>query len=212
MSQAPRRIGAHVRVKICGITSAEDARAAESAGADAVGFMFASTSRRLVTAEQAAAIGAALGPFITKVGVFVDATLTEVQEVVRVVGLDAVQLHGHETAEYALALRSQVKVIKAVSFERGLTPQSLAGFPADALLLDGAVPGSGRRFEWGDAGAWRALPKLVLAGGLNPANVADGVRALAPYAVDVSSGVESAPGVKSAELMARFVAAARSAA
>lgn len=201
----------YVRVKVCGITSREGALAAERAGADAVGFMFVEGSKRRITVQKAADIVSVLGPFMTKVGVFVDAPLSEVVQAVQQAGLDAVQLHGQEPADYAAHLTGITKVIKAVSFKAALTPDALADYPVAALLLDGAVPGSGTAFDWSRAKAWRHHPRLILAGGLNPGNVAEGVRQLAPYAVDVSSGVETSPGVKSEELMASFVRAARTA-
>ncbi len=132
-------------------------------------------------------------------------------EAVKGARLDAVQLHGHEPAEYAAELRQRVRVVRAVSFDPAITPDAYADYPADALLLDGAVPGSGLPFAWSDAAAWRAQPRLVLAGGLTPANVAAAVAALRPYAVDVASGVESSPGVKSVQLISAFMLAARAA-
>lgn len=198
-----------VRVKICGITRPEDAIAAEAAGADAVGLVFALHSRRRVSIEQAASVSAALGPFISRVGVFVDAPAAFVLEAVAAARLNAVQLHGNETAGFAAELRSRVPVVRAVSFSPADTPEAHADYPADALLLDGAVPGSGRPFAWSDAGAWRAHPRLILAGGLTPSNVAAGIDALAPYAVDVASGVEASPGVKSARLISEFMLAVR---
>lgn len=215
-----------VRVKICGVTRVQDALAAEAAGADAVGFVFATGSKRLVTVTEAAAMSAAMGPFCARVGVFVDATKEEIENAVSVARLDAVQLHGSEPPELAAALRRRLRVIRAVSFATAPTPADLADYPADAILLDAAVPGSGVPFPWEQAAAWRAHPKLLLAGGLNPDNVASGVRALLPYAVDVSTGVEeqlgsvSAPPssqararpVKDPAEIRRFIAATRNAA
>ncbi len=202
-----------VRVKICGITRVEDALAAERAGADAVGFVFAAGSKRLVTPEQAAEASAALGPFVARVGVFVNAGLAEVERATKVAGLTAVQLHGAEDEAFITALAghvpSNVKVIRAVTFGPGVTPEAFAAYPADAVLLDATVPGSGRAFDWYGAAAWRGHPRMVLAGGLAPSNVAAAVRALRPFGVDVSSGVETAPGIKSTELITRFVQAAR---
>lgn len=207
----PGQAKSHIRVKVCGITSRQDALAAERAGVDAVGFMFAQGSKRLVTVQQAADIGSVFGPLMTKVGVFVNSPLQDVLRAVEQARLDAVQLHGQEPPEYAERLSEVTKVIKAVSFKPGLKPDALASYPAAALLLDGAVPGSGTTFDWTHAVAWRNHPRLILAGGLNPGNVAEGVKQLAPYGVDVSSGVETAPGVKSEQLMAEFVVAARGA-
>ncbi len=201
-----------VRVKICGITRPEDALAAEAAGADAVGLIFAARSKRRVTLQQAQAICSPLGPFIARVGVFVDAPLETVLEAVQQLRLSAVQLNGAETPDYARTLRRNVQVIRAVSFSSRLNAKALSDFPADAVLLDGAVPGSGEAFSWEDAGALKNYPKLILAGGLTPDNVGAGIRALAPYAVDVASGVESTVGVKSQRLIQGFVRAAKIAA
>ncbi len=200
-----------VRVKICGITRAEDALVAERAGADAIGMIFAERSRRRVDLRAAAGIVAHLGPFVTRVGVFVDAPLDEVRAAVKRLKLGAVQLHGNESAAYAAALRGEVMVVRAMPFEPGLTPASMDAYPADAFLLDAPTPGSGRPFAWSDAEAWRSHPRLVLAGGLDPMTVAAGVRALRPYAVDVASGVESEPGIKDAERVQAFVRAVREA-
>jgi phosphoribosylanthranilate isomerase len=201
-----------MRVKICGITRTEDALAAEEAGADAVGLIFAERSRRRIDLERAAEISAVLGPFIARVGVFVDAPLETVREAVRVARLDAVQLHGREEPAFAAALRGQARVIRAWSFSPGLSPQVLRRYPADAILIDGLDPGSGRGFAWSQAAALRGLPRLILAGGLTPDNVAAGVWALDPYAVDVASGVESSPGIKDHGAIRRFVERARGAA
>lgn len=200
-----------MRVKICGITRIEDALAAEAAGADAVGLIFAERSKRRVTLEQAANIVAALGPFVARVGVFVDAPLGDVEEAVRTLRLSAVQLNGHEDAAYARALRPHVQVIRAVSFTPELTPKAVQAFPADAFLLDGLDPGSGEAFSWEDAGALAGLPHLILAGGLTSANVAAGIRLFRPYAVDVASGVESSAGIKGPRKIQDFVRAANTA-
>jgi len=199
-------------VKICGITTPHDALLAQAAGADAIGMIFAPRSKRLVTPEQAAAIVAALGPFITKVGVFVDADAGLVERLIDDLRLDAVQLHGSESPEYAAALASRVKVVRALPFSGAPTPAAIDGYPADAFLLDAATPGSGRVFDWNEAVAWRGHPRLVLAGGLTPGNVAQAIAALRPYAVDVASGVESVPRTKDAGAIRRFIAAARASA
>lgn len=200
-----------VRVKICGITNAEDALAAEAAGADAVGLIFAERSKRRVTLAQAQTIGDALGPFVMRVGVFVDAPLGEVLEAVRVLRLGAVQLHGSEPSDYAEALRPTVRVVKVFPFTPDLTPDTLRGFPADAVFIESLTPGSGEAFSWGEAAALRGFPKLILAGGLTPDNVAAGIGSLRPYAVDVASGVERAIGFKDHTKVHDFVRAAKAA-
>lgn len=200
-----------MRVKICGITRPEDAELAESAGADAIGLIFAPNSKRLITLEWAAAIAERVGPLITRVGVFVDAPLEQVLAAVHHLRLGAVQLHGSEDSVYAAAVRKETRVIRAVSFRPGLPLKGLAHFPADALLVDGLRPGSGETFDWSQASSLTGGPHLILAGGLAPENVAAGIRALRPYAVDVASGVEASPGIKDPEKVAAFVRNARAA-
>jgi phosphoribosylanthranilate isomerase len=199
----------HVKVKVCGITRPEDAMAAEELGVDAIGMIFAASKRR-VDEAAASEVAGSVGPFVVKVGVFRDQPLDEVLRVSSRLRLDVVQLHGREDAGFAAAVRQEVPVVRAVSAEEAPTPTALAGYPADAFLLDAREPGAGQAFDWSIAAAWRGHPRLVVAGGLTPRNVADAIRALAPYAVDVSSGVESSPGVKDRRLMAEFVMAARS--
>ena len=176
-----------------------------------MGFIFAPYSKRRVTLQQAQTICSRLGPFITTVGVFVNAPLSEVLETVRRLRLGAVQLHGDEPPDYAKALRQHVRVVKAVSFTPELKLETLEAFPADAILLDGLTPGSGEAFAWDAATGLKDLPRLVLAGGLTPENVAAGVRALSPYAVDVASGVESTVGVKDVKKIQDFVRRAKNA-
>ena len=198
-------------MKICGITRPADAQAAEAAGADAIGLMFVAESPRVVGMALAREISAAVGPFVSRVGVFRDAPIEEVLECAAELRLAAVQLHGDESADYVERVRRQVTVVRALPF-RGQTRARLEREPGDALLLDGIRPGSGQAFDWNAAGDLRGLPRLILAGGLRPDNVALAVRTLSPYGVDVSSGVESSPGIKDHELMAAFVARAREAA
>ncbi|CAN5890645.1 phosphoribosylanthranilate isomerase [soil metagenome] len=199
-----------MRVKICGITRVEDARCAEAAGADAVGFIFVPASKRFVTPAQAAALSAALGPFIQRVGVFVDSPLKEVLAVAKKLRLHAIQLHGSEDAAYAAAVRQDFFVIKVWSFQPDLSLDVLKAFPADAIFLDGLKPGSGESFDWTQAAFLKGLPNLILAGGLNPDNVAEGIAVFKPYAVDVSSGVELQPGIKDPNKVQDFVRRAKS--
>ena len=201
-----------MRIKICGITRAQDALAAEEAGADAIGLIFAEKSKRRLTLGQAAEISGALDPFISRVGVFVNAPLEEVFKTAQTLKLTAVQLHGQENAKYAAELRQHVQVIRAVSFHAELDIEKLRDFPADAFLIDGLKPGSGERFDWSQAVTLRNLPRFILAGGLTPDNVAEAVRTLNPYAVDVASGVEVAPGIKEKGKIQDFVRRAREAA
>lgn len=198
-----------MRVKICGITRIEDALSAEAAGADAVGFVFAPRSKRFVTPAQASKVSAALGPFIGRVGVFVDSPLEEVLAVAKILRLHAVQLHGAEDEAYAARLRQDFFVIKALSFHPDLSLEVLEAFPADAILLDGVKPGSGEAFDWQQAAFLAALPRLILAGGLSFENLRAGIETLAPYGVDVSSGVERRPGIKDPKRIRDFVRQAK---
>ncbi|MFH1022082.1 MAG: phosphoribosylanthranilate isomerase [Planctomycetota bacterium] len=206
-----------VRVKICGITSPADAAAAADAGADAVGLVFAESPRR-VTPARARAIVAELPPFVAAVGVFVNASPDDILRAADELNLAAVQLHGDEPPNLAEYLRARsdgrIALIKAFRPRdpRGLAP--LRDFPADAMLLDGwndrARGGTGAKADITLARrAAKMIPRLILAGGLTPANVAATVRAVRPWAVDVSSGVERSPGRKDAAHMKRFVANAK---
>jgi len=203
-----------VRVKVCGVTRPEDAIAVEAAGADAVGVIFAAGSRRRVDVARAAEVLAPLGPFVTRVGVFVSPAPDEVLAAVGALRLHAVQLHGEvASGDDALwtALRERVAVIRAVSWSPELDLDALARSVADAVLIDGPRAGSGRPFDWEGAHGLRRLSNWVLAGGLEPENVAEAIAWLAPPAVDVASGVESEPGVKDARRLAAFMAAVRGA-
>lgn len=203
-----------VRVKVCGLTRPQDAVAAEDAGADAVGVIFAAGSRRRVDVAQAAEVLAPLGPFVTRVGVFVTPEVDVLFAAVEALRLHAVQLHGDlpdvDDGTWR-ALRGRVAVIRAVAWSTGLDLGALARAPADAVLVDGPRAGSGEPFDWAGAAGLRRLPRWVLAGGLEPGNVGRAIARLRPPAVDVASGVESAPGVKDARRLAAFMAAVRAA-
>lgn len=202
-----------VRVKICGITSVEDALLAVDAGADAIGFIFAPSPRQ-VSPETAAEISRRLPPFVTRVGVVVDQDAAAILEQC---SLDAVQFHGSESPDEMRRVRG-ARRIRAV---RVKTEADLAGLEeyapvADAFLLDtfveGTPGGTGHSFDWSVAASERARSRpLILAGGLTPENVAEAVRRVMPYAVDVSSGVEREPGKKDAGKVAEFIRAAREA-
>ncbi len=206
--------GMLVRVKICGVTSVADARAAADAGADAVGLMFYERSPRRVDLDTAAAIGRALPPFVVRVGVFVDAAEAFIHEAAARCGLSALQLHGDETPDFCR--RFALPVIKAFRIRGPESLRALAAYDTAAWLLDSYVPGhpggTGARFNWELVRGVPSGTPIILAGGLTPENVADAVRRTRPYAVDVSSGVESAPGRKDPARMRAFVAAARAAA
>ena len=195
------------RVKICGITRVEDGRAAASAGADAIGLVFADSPRR-VAPDQARAIVAALPPFIKVVGLFVDAPASTIREILGQVPLDLLQFHGAESPADCRACGRPY--IKAIRMAAGLDVVGEARRYEDAvgLLLDtfepGAAGGTGRTFDWARVPTDLGKP-LILAGGLTPENVAAAVRAVRPYAVDVSSGVEQSKGIKDAAKIAAFI-------
>lgn len=204
-----------IRVKICGITDAAEADAAAAAGADAVGFVFA-PSRRQIGAVRARQVAAALPPFVTRVGVVVNEPLERLRALVEGVGLDAVQLHGDEPPAYCAAVATWgVRVIKAVPVVGPLDLERLRAYRAAAVLLDAHRPGqrggTGQAFDWRLAAPVARAVRVVLSGGLRPETVAEAVHIVRPYAVDVSSGVETG-GRKDPAKMAAFVAAARAAA
>jgi len=201
-----------VWIKVCGLTRPEDAVAAEEAGADALGVIFAAGSRRRVDVAQARRVLAPVGPFVARVGVFVDASVGEVLDAVRGARLSAVQLHGREDAATVAALARYVPIVRAVRWTPGFDPSAAGATPIAALLVDGPEPGSGAAFDWDAAAAALAHgPRWVLAGGLTPENVAVAVARLRPHGVDVASGVESAAGIKDPGRLRAFVAAVRTA-
>lgn len=196
------------RIKICGITRVEDAVAAAEAGADAIGLVFYAPSPRAVDARQAARIVAALPPFVTTVGLFVDAEPNEVREVLTQVPLDVLQFHGDETDAYCRQFgRPYLKAVRVQSAEQ--LADVAARWPgASGILLDSYKPGvpggTGEVFDW------RLVPvsrdwNLVLAGGLTASNVHQAISEMRPWAVDVSGGVEASKGIKDVEKINAFV-------
>jgi phosphoribosylanthranilate isomerase len=201
----------NVRVKICGITSVEDGVAAVEAGADAVGLMFYAASPRVVSLEKAAAIAEALPASVARVGVFVDAEEGFVWEAIEQVGLDTLQFHGLETPEFCSRFGA-MRVWKSFHVESAKSLEAMPGYETEAWLLDSHVPGklggTGATFNWDLAVEAKALGKpIVLAGGLTPENVREAIDRVRPWGVDVSSGVERAPGRKIAARMKAFVEA-----
>ncbi len=200
-----------VRVKICGITNREDALMAVEAGADALGFVFFQGSSRHVTADQAAAIIGHLPPFVQTVGLFVNEELATVNATADRCGLDLVQLHGDEAPDFAAAVTR--RVIKAFRVKDATVLDHLAEFPRATCLLDAWSPtaygGTGTAFNWDIAAAAARQCPIILAGGLTTDNVAQAIRAVSPYAVDVSSGVECSPGRKDPDLVRRFIRSCR---
>ncbi|MEO5822102.1 MAG: phosphoribosylanthranilate isomerase [Vicinamibacteraceae bacterium] len=198
-----------VAMKFCGITRVEDAWAAADLGAAAIGFVFAPSSRRAVAPDAARAIAATLPPFLQRVGVFVDLPVAEVRQIAAHVGLDAVQLHGRETpADFVAAWP---RVIRALA-RAGDPVVEAASWPASVTLLvdaaTGDAPGgTGQLADWPAAATLARQRRLVLAGGLTADNVGEAIRIVRPYAVDVSSGIETRPGEKSVARMRAFARA-----
>jgi phosphoribosylanthranilate isomerase len=201
------------RVKICGITSAEDALAAVEAGADALGFVFVPGTPRLVHPETAERIVAGLPPFVTAVGVFADQPLEEVLRIAARCNLQAVQLHGDEPE--AFSRRIPLKIIKAVRVRDAPDLRPIATYPAHAFLLDafveGQAGGTGTPISWDLAMQAKGHAPIILSGGLRPETVGLAVRRVRPYGVDVSSGVEMRPGRKDHQKVREFIAAVRQA-
>lgn len=201
-----------VRVKICGITRLEDALFAAKAGADALGFVFYDKSPRRIGVDQAATICRALPPFITRVGLFVNASADDVHSVLQRVSLDLLQFHGDETPAYCAQFgKSYLKAVR-VTVATDLLKYAADFATASGLLLDAYVPGI--RGGTGETFDWKLVPEqcsrpVILSGGLTPENVNDAIQRTRPWAVDVSSGVESAKGIKDMHKVAQFIANAK---
>jgi phosphoribosylanthranilate isomerase len=200
-----------IKVKICGITTREDAITALEAGVDALGFVFFQGSPRAVSPDHAAAIIAGLPPFVQTVGLFVNEAPDIINTIADQCGLDIVQLHGDETPEICTRIRR--RVIKAFRVKDETSIAELERFPVAGYLLDAWTPaahgGTGQTFNWEIAASAATSHRIILAGGLTPDNVAEAVRQVQPYAVDVSSGVESAPGKKDAGTVREFIRIAK---
>ncbi len=204
---------ARVRVKICGITSVADAEMCVAAGADAIGLNFWSGSVRACDETTARAIALAIGDRALLVGVFVDASQSELTRVKDAVGLGCLQLHGDEPP--ALVEQFLPHAYKALRVRGDSAVELARSFPGEHILLDAYVAGfpggTGATFDWRVAKAVGAQRKLTLAGGLTVDNVADAVRDVSPYCVDTASGVESSPGIKSRSLVESFIERAHAA-
>lgn len=198
-------------VKICGITNEDDALFAVAMGADAVGFIFAPSARQIAP-QKVYDITRRLPPEVLTVGVFRDEHPSRVVEIANRAGVKAVQLHGSETPEQVRQVAASIRwVIKA--FPAGSSRVAQADqYGTDLVMLDAPSPGSGKVFDWSLAGEVPEGLRLILAGGLDPDNVADAIRAVEPWGLDVASGVESEPGRKDPTLVRRFIANARAAA
>ena len=199
-----------MRIKVCGIRRLEDALLAVDVGASAIGFVFWPASPRFIDPFRARAVAAALPPFVTRIGVFVNQPPDYVKSVVGLVRLGAVQLHGDENPGFYA--NAGVPVIKSVAVDERFRPTSVEDIQSDVtVLLDAHDPvlrgGTGRTIDWSAAADAARRRRVILSGGLTPSNVRDAVEAVSPYAVDVSSGVESSPGVKDAGKLRAFCAA-----
>jgi phosphoribosylanthranilate isomerase len=208
------------RIKICGLTRSEDVRTAVEAGADAIGLVFYANSPRYVTPDVAAGLMALIPPFVATVGLFVNATLSEVQQVLVQAPVSLLQFHGDETAEYCAALAKAVNrpFIRALRVSPAMTAADLLKYAQDyraasGLLLDTFVDGyggGGKVFDWSLIPKELA-PRVVLSGGLSVQNATEAVLRVRPYAVDVSSGVELDKGIKDADKIRAFIGAVRQA-
>ena len=198
------------RIKFCGITQGSDMQQAVSLGVDAIGLVFADASPRAVDVQQACSLINQCGPFVTRVGLFMDQDASTIKDIINQVPLDMLQFHGQETEQFCASFA--LPYLKSVAM--GGSDATKANYDyasASALLLDsnelGQPGGTGKTFDW------KAMPKLnrpiIIAGGLNAGNVAEAIKQLAPYAVDVSSGIESSKGIKDINKMKDFIKSVR---
>ena len=202
------------QVKICGVTNVADALAAAEAGADMIGLNFYEKSPRYISFATASEISRALPPFVLRVGVFVNPEESQVVEAIAACGLNLLQFHGDEDSDFCTQFG--LMSVKALRVRDAESLQTLENFNTDAFLLDAysksGLGGTGEKFNWDLAVAAQKFGKpIFLAGGLTPENVADAVKQVRPFAVDVSSGVESAPGKKDTAKVRAFIAAVRAA-
>ena len=199
------------KVKICGIKTLSDAKFAVDYGADAIGFVFAESIRN-VNKEKARAIVQKLPPFVTTVGLFVNDTAENIEAICRFCGLDAIQLHGNERPGLLNKLKD-FKTIKAFRIQNEKDILPIKKYKPDAILLDGysenKMGGTGTSFDWKIVKNIRTSIPIIVAGGLTPLNVSRAIRVVNPYAVDVSSGVESSPGKKDKKLIKKFIDAVK---
>jgi phosphoribosylanthranilate isomerase len=204
------------QIKICGVTSANDARACVELGADMIGFNFYRKSPRYIEPADVRRILDALPAQICAVGVFVDADPAEIRKVAKTAGVRCVQLHGHTTPESCSELAQEFRVIRALSTDAQFEPEYTTAFPNCDVLIDAYHPellgGTGQTCDWSAArAAMRYTRFLILSGGLTARNVGSAIAVVAPHAVDVCSGIESAPGVKDHHALEEFISAVRAA-
>lgn len=199
-------------IKICGITNEEDALLAAAMGADALGFVFAAGSPRQVNVGVVADIVKRLPPDVATLGVFRDELPDRVVEIVQQCGLTGAQLHGHETAEQCLSVAERLNFVVQAFAAGDRTIDRARSYPVEVMLIDNPKPGSGELFDWSLIDGLPDGKKLLLAGGLDPNNIADAVTKVRPWGVDVSTGVESGPGRKDPRKLRAFIQNARAAA
>ena len=196
-----------IKVKICGITNKEDALYAVECGADALGFIFYEKSPRYIEPDNAKTIIAALPPFVTTVGVFVNKDFNDIRDITLLTGVTVVQLHGDESPSYCNLVEG--KLIKAIRVKNDSSIEGLKKYDVDTFLLDSfdknSFGGSGLTFDWKLAEKAKQYGKIILAGGLTPDNVEEAVKKVAPYGVDVNSGVEKKPGIKNKNKVKEFI-------
>ncbi|MDP7579886.1 MAG: phosphoribosylanthranilate isomerase [Nitrospinota bacterium] len=196
-----------IKVKICGITNKEDALYAAGCGANALGFIFYEKSPRYIEPDDAKTIIAALPPFVTTVGVFVNKDFNDIRDITLLTGVTVVQLHGDESPSYCNLVEG--KLIKAIRVKNYSSIEGLKKYDVDVFLLDSfdknSFGGSGLTFDWKLAEKAKQYGKIILAGGLTPDNVEEAVKKVAPYGVDVNSGVEKKPGIKNKNKVKEFI-------
>jgi phosphoribosylanthranilate isomerase len=199
------------QVKICGITNRDDAHVAAEAGADMIGLIFYPPSPRYVTPEQARTIVESVPPTLPAAGVFVNETWETVSRVAQESGIQIVQLHGEESPEMCRQL--PWRVVKTFRFSAHVRPEMMADYAVEAFLIEGFhasfYGGVGSRADWQQVATLHAYGRIILAGGLTPDNVQEAIRVVQPYAVDVGSGVEAAPGKKDWQKVRAFISRAK---
>lgn len=199
------------KIKICGITNLKDGIASVNLGTDALGFVFYRKSPRYVRPNRVTKIAAQLPPFVKIVGVFVNEPIESIRKIVDLCGIEVVQLHGTEPPEFCDAVNR--KVIKAFRIKDSESMRNLSDYKVSAYLLDtyvkGIPGGTGARFDWDLAVEAKKYGRIILAGGLTPANVSEAIKKIQPYGVDVSSSVEKSPGIKDHDKIRKFIEAVK---